>query len=136
MVHASCVQIAVIALKVSCATRATRKFPLEVCTSAALPTEASAEPSTFNEMAPPATVALMVGSEERLELGDVGEPPQLSSSDPIVTKVRALVQNSRRDELCDSMNAVVLQCVCSAERGHFSRKSKEGDKSNLPTVLG
>src|SRR5689334_23109084 len=58
--HCSWVQMAVIALKVSCAVRATRKFPFDVCTSAALPTDDNGDPSTFSVMALFATDPFMV----------------------------------------------------------------------------
>ena len=77
-VHASCVQTAVSAVNESWAVRATRKFPLLVCTSAALPTLASGElASTVSVIAPPATLALMVGNSGT-ELGDVALPPHAS----------------------------------------------------------
>ena len=65
-------------VKESCAVRATRKFPLLVCTNAALPMAASGElASTVIVIAPPATLALMVGNSGT-ELGDVALPPHAS----------------------------------------------------------
>lgn len=115
IVHTSWVQTDDIALKFSCATRATRRFPLDVWTSAALPTEASGElASIFRLIVLLATVVLTMGSAAADELGEVGDPPQLSSSDPTVTKVRACAQNSRREALDDFMASPVCN-GCAAE---------------------
>jgi len=78
MVHDSCVQIAVSAVKASCAVREMRNVPSEVCSAAAVPTAASGDPlSIVTETVRPLTVpetALSAGAD--VEDGDVELPPQ------------------------------------------------------------
>lgn len=108
--HCSCVQTAVSALKLLSAVRATRKLPEPVCTSAALPTFASADALTFSmRIDPPEAVAFIVGSAGTFvppPPGFVGlpfPPPQPSMSEVIVTSDTACAQNSRRVGLSFSM---------------------------------
>ena len=60
-----------------------------------------------------ATLPLMTGNAAAVELGDVGEPPQLSRTDAIVTKVRGW--DRQRFTLLSTHNDVFsrkrLQCV-------------------------
>ena len=105
IVQPSCVQMAVSAVNESCAVRATRKLPALACTSAAPPTEPSAELESIVTMtALPATLPPMTGSDGA-ELGDVALPPHACRSDPIIAAENtspARTQNSRRDRACRS----------------------------------
>jgi hypothetical protein len=84
----SCVQTAVSAVNASPA-RETRKLPLDVATSAALPVDASGElASIVIEMTPPTTVALIVRSDGSVEppddpVDEVGLPPHPVIADAI-----------------------------------------------------
>jgi hypothetical protein len=127
--------MAVMALKASCATRATRYVPPGVWTSAALPTEASAGvASILIAMALLATVASTTGSAAAIELGDVGDPPQLSINDPTVTNVRACVQNSRRDDLSDSMTAALCNGYAAGIWAKFHQHPRKV-AANCPTII-
>jgi hypothetical protein len=93
------VQIAVSAVNVLCAVRATRNMPLEVWTSAAPPTVANGDAeSIVIDTTPFATLALMVGSGGACD-GDVGLPPHPVNIDPSAasdTAPYACTQNVRR----------------------------------------
>jgi signal transduction histidine kinase len=107
IVQASCVQVAVSAVNASAPVWATRKRPLELWTSAALPTAESGEPAATLTFTPPLpAVPLTVGSVGTL-LGRLPlpppAPPHAWRSEPIdppsaATEAsrQAWVQNSRR----------------------------------------
>jgi hypothetical protein len=79
----SCVHTAVNAVNASPA-RETRKLPLDVATSAALPVEASGEAeSMVSETTPPDTLPFTVRSAGSDELADVGLPPHPAIADAI-----------------------------------------------------
>jgi hypothetical protein len=82
IVHVSCVQTVVSALKLSCAVRATRNAPLELRTMAAPPTAASGDvESICTTVALPLTLPFTVVSWGTL-LG-LDPPPHADASDPI-----------------------------------------------------
>ena len=73
-VHASCVQIPVMTLNASCAIRAIRNGPSELCRIAAAPTVASGEPSIVIETVRPLTVPDTEGSGGAVDDGEDGPP--------------------------------------------------------------
>ncbi len=91
-------QTAVSAVNASCPVCPTRKFPAELCTSAALPTADNGElESIVRVIAPLVTVAEIVGNAGA-ELGLVGLPPHPANKDPNAAAdiaPHACVQNSR-----------------------------------------
>src|SRR5437899_3117894 len=75
----------------------TRKLPLDVWTSAALPTDESGElASTLRVIVPLETLALIVESEGAVVSALVGLPPHPCNRDAIDTNDAAWTQNSRR----------------------------------------
>src|SRR5450759_4124510 len=99
MVHVWWVQIALNATNVVGAVCPTRKSPVDVSTSAALPTAESGEPEPIVTVTPPLTrVPVTVGSAATL-VGDVALPPHPSSIIPRApphTAMVAWLQNFRR----------------------------------------
>src|SRR5438445_483066 len=82
---------------VSTAEWETRKLPLDVWTSAALPTDESGElASTLRVIVPLETLALIVESEGAVVSALVGLPPHPCNRDAIDTNDAAWTQNSRR----------------------------------------
>ena len=76
IVQPSCVHVAVKAVKESCAVRATRNVPNDVCTIAIPPTAASTDAASIvADTVRPATAAVADGSCVAVE-GDVELPPQ------------------------------------------------------------
>lgn len=98
-VHPSCVHVALRAVKVSCAVRATRNVPSGVWTVAMEPTAASTDAlSTATETSRPARLAAAVGSPVAGVDGELGPPPHAAAEPRASAEAarQAWAQNSRR----------------------------------------